>query len=386
MRKLNLGAGNTEIEGYENIDRKTGQEVYPLECDDESIDEIRASHVLEHFSHRETADVINDWARVLKPGGVLKIAVPDLHAICAAVASGSPINAEGYLMGGHVDENDHHGATFTMAKLGQLFYDAGLDRVRTWTDETTDCSSLPISLNLMAHKPAAPIGSMEFSGVTFVLPTPRYGPSEHHRCIYDALSAFGARVRNISGCFWNQHLCNAIEDEIVNDECRYICTLDYDSLFSVEDVSELYRIMETHPHIDALVPLQSGRGGGNKPLFTMGDPPKAQMPAATFESLTAEISTGHFGLTFIRAEKLREFPKPWMVGTPDVDGGWREGHIDPDIFFWRKWTAEGHHVHLANKVVIGHIEDMVMWPSKDFTPCYQRVTDYITGGKPLEAR
>ena len=31
MRKLNLGAGNTEIEGYENIDRKTGQEVYPLE-------------------------------------------------------------------------------------------------------------------------------------------------------------------------------------------------------------------------------------------------------------------------------------------------------------------------------------------------------------------
>ena len=30
-------------------------------------DEIRASHVLEHFSHTITLDVLREWARVLKP-------------------------------------------------------------------------------------------------------------------------------------------------------------------------------------------------------------------------------------------------------------------------------------------------------------------------------
>ena len=55
--KLNLGAGEQQLEGYTNLDRKTGQEVYPLsgfltdhreldECD-RNITEIRASHVLE---------------------------------------------------------------------------------------------------------------------------------------------------------------------------------------------------------------------------------------------------------------------------------------------------------------------------------------------------
>ena len=38
--KLNLGSGDSPIKGYENIDRKTGKEVYPLDCEDGSIDEL----------------------------------------------------------------------------------------------------------------------------------------------------------------------------------------------------------------------------------------------------------------------------------------------------------------------------------------------------------
>src|SRR5262247_2208869 len=52
--KLNLGGGLRKIPGYQNIDRKLGTEVYPLrEWADNSIDEIRASHILEHFPYRE---------------------------------------------------------------------------------------------------------------------------------------------------------------------------------------------------------------------------------------------------------------------------------------------------------------------------------------------
>lgn len=386
--KLNLGAGGCELPGYKNMDRKTGEEVYPLELPDACADEIRASHVLEHFSHRVTMDVLKEWVRVLKPGGALKVCVPDMEVICHTVAAGIPINAEGYLMGGHMDSDDHHGAVFTRDKLSAMFCEAGLERVRIFTSDVQDCSSLEISLNMVGYKPSVPTGELAFDGVTFVLATPRYGPSEHHRCIYEALQKVKARVRSFSGCFWNQHLCNAIEDEIARPECRYICTLDYDSLFTTQDVVELYRIMETHPHIDALVPMQSGRGS-NAPLFTMRDKYGKSMstvPAGTFDGLTSEIATGHFGLTFIRADKLRDLPKPWMVGRPAADGGWGDGHVDPDIDFWFKWSESGRRVSLANHVVIGHIEDCILWPCADLSPIYQRVSDYIKHGKPPEAR
>ena len=55
---------------------------------DESVDEIRASHVLEHFPQAQLPAVIADWVRALTKGGKLKIAVPDFAKI-----------AEGYLKG-----------------------------------------------------------------------------------------------------------------------------------------------------------------------------------------------------------------------------------------------------------------------------------------------
>jgi len=49
--RLNLGAGDKPLDGYINLDRKTGQECFPLAYDDGSVDVIRASHILEHFPH-----------------------------------------------------------------------------------------------------------------------------------------------------------------------------------------------------------------------------------------------------------------------------------------------------------------------------------------------
>ena len=50
-------------------------------------DLVRASHVLEHYSWRDTVAVMSEWARVLKPGGVLQIAVPNFDYIIAAYES-----------------------------------------------------------------------------------------------------------------------------------------------------------------------------------------------------------------------------------------------------------------------------------------------------------
>ena len=70
MLKLNIGAGNTVIDGFTPIDRALGSEAYPLPYADSTVDEIRASHILEHFDFKQAQDALSEWVRVLKPGGL----------------------------------------------------------------------------------------------------------------------------------------------------------------------------------------------------------------------------------------------------------------------------------------------------------------------------
>ncbi len=52
------------------------------------FNEVRASHVLEHIFMDEFDSVLSEWLRVLKPGGSLRIIVPDLDIIIQALVSG----------------------------------------------------------------------------------------------------------------------------------------------------------------------------------------------------------------------------------------------------------------------------------------------------------
>lgn len=51
---------------------------------DNSLGAVYASHVLEHFSHRDTNRVLAEWYRALRPGGTLILNVPDLDWACHA--------------------------------------------------------------------------------------------------------------------------------------------------------------------------------------------------------------------------------------------------------------------------------------------------------------
>lgn len=46
---------------------------------DNTFDEVRSSHCLEHFGAEEVPKIVAEWIRVLKLGGTLKITVPDLE-------------------------------------------------------------------------------------------------------------------------------------------------------------------------------------------------------------------------------------------------------------------------------------------------------------------
>lgn len=53
-----------------------------------SVSQINATHCLEHVSWRKVMDVLQDWHRVLKPGGRLEIRTPDLEFIARGYLDG----------------------------------------------------------------------------------------------------------------------------------------------------------------------------------------------------------------------------------------------------------------------------------------------------------
>lgn len=80
--KLNLGCGKDIKEGWVNVDQHFAPGVnlvmdireLPLPFADNSIDEVLASHILEHCLHWE--DIVFDIHRILKPGGIFEVRVP----------------------------------------------------------------------------------------------------------------------------------------------------------------------------------------------------------------------------------------------------------------------------------------------------------------------
>ena len=101
MTRLNLGCGPVHFdqnEGWVNIDFDSAYapdvvaDVRQLPFEDNSIEEVYASHLLEHFSYDEP--VLEEWFRVLAKNGNITIVVPDILGVWfawkAGYAWGSP--------------------------------------------------------------------------------------------------------------------------------------------------------------------------------------------------------------------------------------------------------------------------------------------------------
>jgi SAM-dependent methyltransferase len=137
-----------------------------LPFEDGSADLIYASHLLEHFSHDETLTLLTDWRRVLRPGGQLMVAVPDLDVIARMLVERSgwftPPNQPwvGAIFGGQKDEFDFHKTGFTAPWLASLMAQADfgdirqVDRFSGIERDDTSYSPAPfgvnVSLNMIA--------------------------------------------------------------------------------------------------------------------------------------------------------------------------------------------------------------------------------------------
>ena len=85
VRRLNWGCGEWTVEGWINADVKkhdgvdlVGDIRDGLKLDSDSIDYAVSVHALPEIPYTELVSTLAELRRVLKPGGVLRLALPDL--------------------------------------------------------------------------------------------------------------------------------------------------------------------------------------------------------------------------------------------------------------------------------------------------------------------
>jgi len=139
--------------------------------DSGSADEVYASHVLEHFAWPRALQPLQEWARILKVSGVLKIAVPDMALFGELLARGqNPWVVMSNVYGAHWltpggPQGHHYGWTYDM--LTEVLTILGFEDFRHWTSDLPEAANgwvftgngehVGMSLNIAATKKSAPL-------------------------------------------------------------------------------------------------------------------------------------------------------------------------------------------------------------------------------------
>ncbi|WP_188261085.1 class I SAM-dependent methyltransferase [Azospirillum tabaci] len=146
---------------------------------DMSMDAVWSSHNLEHLDRHEVPRALREFLRVLRPGGQLLLAVPDLQAVARLVAAdrtdeplyrtdGRPIypldalyGYEPALAGGN--RFMAHRTGFTPRTLGKALQDAGFESFAMWRWAEA------YELQVKAYRSPAPAGALD--GIVQNIPT-----------------------------------------------------------------------------------------------------------------------------------------------------------------------------------------------------------------------
>lgn len=180
MKKLSIGCGKCYLppsEGWTNLDlfSSVHADVYAdmsaLPFEKNTFDLAYISHVLEHCQRHCILATLAHWRDVLKPGGTLRIAVPDFAAAVKWYNGTKDLpSLIGILYGGQNHPKNSHTIIFDEKTLTEALTKVGFVNVRRWDwrvtehrdyDDYSQCflphldkeNGLLMSLNLEATKP-----------------------------------------------------------------------------------------------------------------------------------------------------------------------------------------------------------------------------------------
>jgi len=379
--KLNIGAGGTVIEGFTPIDIKTGVNADKLPYGDGTVDEVYASHVLEHFPYERTIEVLREWARVLKPQGKMWIGVPDFDLIKESWNDVTKTLLHRVVLGGHVDEHDVHGAIFDFNTLKKAMHAAGIGNIGYFEPFANDTTNHPMSLNVTGTK--RHWAKVENPKVCLVLSQPRISFTDHSERMIALAHNMKFNVIRASGAFWDRDIEQATKNAINTFDPDFLLYSDYDSVFDPADVQKLLETINNDPTLACVGAVQMSRHDDRPLVFE---------PHRDYSKPTTAIGFHHFGLTIIRADVFKEMEAPWFWSIPGMaqDGSmsWESwSRSDGDITFWRIMQEHGFRVMQHNEVVIGHMVLCVKWPKDSGSGVsLQPIENYNKHGKPTTAK
>jgi predicted SAM-dependent methyltransferase len=104
VRKLQIGSSSNVLNGWFNTDLLPfyngalfldATELFPFE--DNTFDYIFSEHMIEHITYKEGLSMLRECYRVLKPGGKIRIATPDLEIIAGIYAKDKSESQKQYI-------------------------------------------------------------------------------------------------------------------------------------------------------------------------------------------------------------------------------------------------------------------------------------------------
>lgn len=173
---IHLGCGEINSPEFINVDARFFPHIHHVGevqllpfFKNDFADMLYTSHTLEHIPMKELNSTLSEWYRVLKPGGILRISVPDFDKIISIYNDNDKSIKSIWmpLLGGQEYKENSHYAVFNENYLTTLLLEIGFKDICVWDPlavkhhDFTDWASIlleinkkeyPISLNLEAVK------------------------------------------------------------------------------------------------------------------------------------------------------------------------------------------------------------------------------------------
>ncbi len=144
--RLNLGCGKRYIPGFIHVDLDDFPHIdYKSDVSDlhmfkdSSVDLIYSSHTLEYFDRFDVLNVLKEWRRVLKQGGVLRVAVPDFAALARVYSEYHDLNKIIGPLYGRIavktpdgEKKFYHKTVYDFESLKAVLESAGFRQVRRY--------------------------------------------------------------------------------------------------------------------------------------------------------------------------------------------------------------------------------------------------------------
>lgn len=153
LLKLHVGCGKRFIPGFVHVDQVPFahidhvQDIRRLDnFADNSASLIYACQVIEYFDRQDVIGVLTDWRRVLAPGGILRLSVPNFVVICKLYQSGLPLEKFLGTLYGRIPDGKgafvYHCTTYDEPSLRELLATLGFTDINLWDWRQTEHANI----------------------------------------------------------------------------------------------------------------------------------------------------------------------------------------------------------------------------------------------------